>query len=108
MPVGVPELSDEELGAIFRTFQTVPAVKNQLPTPLPPAPSPKTEARLIGLGPRRTLHRGERSTAEEVCAVRAPQRTTAASAGPEQAEIRDDRVASSARAPRGARLKKIA
>jgi mono/diheme cytochrome c family protein len=44
MPVPVyRNFSDEELGAIFSYLKTVPAIKNRVPMPLPPALAPKTK-----------------------------------------------------------------
>lgn len=44
MPVPVYQnFSDEELGAIFSYLQTLPAIQNRVPTPLPPAPAAKTK-----------------------------------------------------------------
>jgi hypothetical protein len=45
MPVPVyNNFSDEELAAIFAYLQTVPAIKNRVPDPLPPPAAPKPAA----------------------------------------------------------------
>jgi hypothetical protein len=45
MPIPVLQtLSDDDLGAIFAYLRTIPAIKNRVPSPLPPPPE-KTAAR---------------------------------------------------------------
>ncbi len=43
-PMPIPayrNFTEDELGAIFAYLATIPAIKNQVPEPLPPASSPK-------------------------------------------------------------------
>ena len=45
MPVAAYQnLTDEDLEAIFAYLQSVPAVKNRVPQPIPPASAPVTAA----------------------------------------------------------------